>query len=187
MLQWERFAAAVSVCGLGLTTYHSSMDGNAGRLMGLARRTKAEFQSRTNDIDENVGLVLPREVAHHLSVQSVDLHVAKWYTGFPEPWDSSWAEALRTRRHDLDRRDAVNDFVDAHGRGEQVPVEGSSGRLVNEEGELVELTTEGFHRLQATRLADIDRTLHGGADDDSPSVELIPVVSVAASKGVVGP
>ena len=68
-----------------------------------------------------------------------------------------------------------------------MPVEGSSGRLVNEEGELVELTTEGFHRLQATRLADIDRTLHGGADDDSPSVELIPVVSVAASKGVVGP
>jgi SAM-dependent methyltransferase len=170
---------AVEPC-LGMTTYHSPWNPGAGRLMALARRMKASFQARHNHIDENFGLALPAAVAEHLDVHSVELHVARWFSAFPESTAGQWRDVVDARRRELETRDPVRDFVDAHGDTECPTVE-EGPALVSLGADGIDLTTEGFRQLNRDRIDDLTSTLTD--ESGREAVDLIPVVSVYAVKG----
>lgn len=170
---------AVEPC-LGMTTYHSPWNPSTGRLMTLARRMKASFQARHNGIDENFGLALPAAVAEHLDVRSVELHVAKWFSAFPESTTGQWRDVVEDRRRELEVRDPVRDFVDAHGHTESPPVV-ESPALVALGVDGVDLTAEGFRQLNRARIDDLSSALTDKSGREA--VDFIPVVSVHAVKG----
>lgn len=169
---------AVEPC-LGMSTYHSPRSPSTAGLMALARRMKASFQLRHNDIDENYGLVLPEAVAAHLDVLTVELHVAKWFSAFPESAGGVWRDVVEERRRELENRDPVRDFVDAHGATERPPVTDGPGLVaIGENG--LELTAAGFGELSRQRIEDLSSSLMDPLNREP--IDLIPVVSVFAVK-----
>jgi len=165
---------------LGMSTYHSMSNSYAGSLAAIARRTKARLQQHVG-VNENIGLVCPALLqGAGLTITLTDLHIAKWFTAFPDidPPDIEW---LQRRAESLERQSSV-DFMYAHtSRGGQLSDEIS---LIEDDGNQLLLTESGFLELREGRVGDIRRKLDDlerGVDSVGP-VEFIPVVRVIAKK-----
>lgn len=163
---------------LSLTSYKSKADPTLGPLAALGRSMKAQFQSRERDIDEDYGLRLPSTLDSLFQTVLVDLHLARWYTPFPDSWEPySWA-IWRRRVRDLQTRDAVSDFLDAHGTGITLSVDEAPGLVTDTHG-TPRLTEYGLQELNRRRLVDLEEAAAGG---DWSYVELIPVVRAIGRK-----
>jgi SAM-dependent methyltransferase len=173
---------AVEPC-LALQTYHSPLGSEAGKLMAVARRMKVDYQREVNSINENFGIDLPDHVARLLDIQLVDLHVARWFTTFPEGADADTAPWMRRRASELQRRSSSVDFLNAHGSSAVAGIEPGPEIIGVADGS-VRLTEAGFARLTQCRLEDLEHALafaETGVRASGP-IDLIPVVRVIGRK-----
>jgi SAM-dependent methyltransferase len=171
---------AVEPC-LGLATYHSARDASLGALMGIARRMKADHQLQVNDVDENVGLELMRLVRQvGLTPTIVDLHIARWFTAFPE-WSSADLGWLRSRAESLASADG-SAFLNSH--TDRISPLSEGAGLVEERAGILTLTSAGLSYTQVGRSADAadcaERLLAG--EEPIGPIDLIPVVRVVGRK-----